>query len=222
MKRLTEYSVSLLLVMKKVGIIVAMPSEAEALGRAGLGGCIALSGIGKANAARAATELILSQRPDCIINSGCAGSVSKRVGVGDIVIGAQVAYHDVYCGGDWGVVEGCPQRFDADPQLLAVASGLLKSADHTGLICTGDQFFVSLEEDKRIKALYSDALACDMESAAIAQVCAHYGVPFLSLRVISDIHTSDSAQKASYEDFWRDISDRSFAFVKDFVHALKA
>ena len=51
----------------KTGLIVAMTSEYEALRRAGVTGVIK-SGIGKADAARAATEFILTEHPDCIIN----------------------------------------------------------------------------------------------------------------------------------------------------------
>ena len=68
----------------KTGLIVAMNSEYEALRRAGVTDVIK-SGIGKAGAARAATEFILAEHPDCIINSGCAGGIGAGVGVFDNV-----------------------------------------------------------------------------------------------------------------------------------------
>lgn len=206
----------------KAAMIVAMNSEYEALKRAGVG-AVALSGIGKVNAAATATEMILTRRPDCIINSGCAGSVKDGVGVFDIVLGKQTAHHDVWCGepNEFGVVEGCPKRFDADPYLLSIAEQLeLEQKMHSGLICSGDQFFISLEEDARILRLYPDCLACDMESAAIAQVCARYGVPFLSFRIISDIHTSSEAQKQSYSGFWNELAGNSFNILKQFIEKI--
>ena len=200
----------------KAGVLVAMQSEYDALRRSGVA-CVEKSGIGKVNAAVAATRMILRSRPDCIINSGCAGSLCAGVEVMDVVVGAQCAYHDVWCGepNEPGTVEGEPQRFDADPHLLAAAVAIRPEAGslHSGLICTGDQFFISREEDMRILSLYPDALASDMESAAVAQVCRRYGVPFLSLRVISDIHVSESEQRLSYEGFWNDISDNSFSVL---------
>lgn len=206
----------------KTGVIVAMSSELEALRRSGIQS--RLSGIGKVNAARTATELILREAPDCIINSGVAGSVSPLAGLFDVVVASETAYHDVWCGepNAPGCVEGLPQRFPSDPQLLEVASGLVNPGSahpHVcqGLVCSGDQFFISMEEDRRILSLYPDALACDMESAAIAQVCLHYGVPFLSLRVISDVHTGAQEQKASYEDFWKHLTDSSFAVLKSLI-----
>ena len=206
----------------KTGLIVAMTSEYEALRRAGVTGVIK-SGIGKADAARAATEFILTERPDCIINSGCAGGVGAGLNVFDIVIGGQTAYHDVWCGeGNLpGQVQGLPQRFDADPALLRAALSLQTSQPvRSGLICTGDQFLTDAEDDARVLEIYPDALACDMESAAIAQVCLHYGVPFLSFRMISDVHGSGQDATALYKDFWTKVADDSFSFLKLLIDKL--
>ena len=206
----------------KTGLIVAMTSEYEALRRAGVTGVIK-SGIGKADAARAATEFILTEHPDCIINSGCAGGVGAGLNVFDIVIGGQTAYHDVWCGeGNLpGQVQGLPQRFDADPALLRAALSLQTSQPvRSGLICTGDQFLTDAEDDARVLEIYPDALACDMESAAIAQVCHHYGVPFLSFRMISDVHGSGQDATALYKDFWTKVADDSFAFLKLLIDKL--
>ena len=206
----------------KAGLIVAMTSEYEALRRAGVTGVIK-SGIGKADAARAATEFILTEHPDCIINSGCAGGVGAGLNVFDIVIGGQTAYHDVWCGeGNLpGQVQGLPQRFDADPALLRAALSLQTSQPvRSGLICTGDQFLTDAEDDARVLEIYPDALACDMESAAIAQVCLHYGVPFLSFRMISDVHGSGQDATALYKDFWTKVADDSFSFLKLLIDKL--
>ena len=77
-----------------------------------------------------------------------------------------------------------------------------------------------MEEDMRIRGLYPEVLACDMESAAVAQVCRHYGVPFLSFRIISDVHLNAEGQKESYAAFWNGISDCSFGFLKRLVESL--
>ncbi|MBQ7268683.1 MAG: 5'-methylthioadenosine/S-adenosylhomocysteine nucleosidase [Bacteroidales bacterium] len=205
-----------------VGLIVAMSSEYDALQRAGIKG-VKRSGIGKVSAARLATEMILTERPDCIINSGCAGALSPGMEVFDVVVGAQTAHHDVWCGeGNLpGQVQGLPQRFDADPRLLSAARSLRTSRKmHFGLICSGERFFESIEEDAKVLANFPDALAVDMESAAIAQVCLHYGVPFLSFRLISDVHTDATAQKASYENFWKQMGDSSYAILRELLERL--
>ena len=163
-----------------------MRREYDALKRSGIAAAT-MSGIGKVNAAAAATEMILRDRPDCIINSGCAGSLKADVRVMDVVIGAQCAYQDVWCGEPNlpGQVEGEPQRFDADPGLLAAAKSLRPGTGrlHSGLICTGDQFFISL-------------------------------------RTISDIHTGEEAQRTSYENFWNDMADNSFALLARLLESI--
>ncbi len=206
----------------KAGLIVAMTSEYEALRRAGVDGVVR-SGIGKAGAARAATEFILQEHPDCIINSGCAGGIGADVRVFDIVVGSQYAYHDVHCGDGFlpGQLQGEPQRFDADPALLQTALSVRAGRPlHAGLICSGDQFLTTPEDDARVLGIYPDALACDMESTAVAQVCRHYGVPFLSFRMISDVHRSHEEAEAGYRDFWERIADDSFTFVRQLLEKL--
>ena len=206
----------------KAGLIVAMTSEYEALRRAGVSDVVK-SGIGKAGAARAATEFILKEHPDCIVNSGCAGGIGAGVHVFDVVVGSQYAYHDVNCGDGFlpGQLQGEPQRFDADPALLQTALSLKTERPlHGGLICSGDQFLTTPEQDAAVLSIYPDALACDMESAAVAQVCRHYGVPFLSFRIVSDVHSSHEEAEAGYRNFWERIGDDSFAFIRQLLERL--
>ena len=114
-----------------------------------------------------------------------------------------------------------PQRFDADPDLVRTACSLQTSRPlHRGLICSGDQFLTTPEDDARVLGIYPDALACDMESAAIAQVCRHYGVPFLSFRIISDTRAGGHDRQTAYSDFWGHISADSFAFIRQLTEAL--
>ncbi len=208
----------------KVGVIVAMDSEYEALRAVGIENVVR-SGIGKVNAARVTTELIINERPDCIISSGVAGGIDDSLNIGDFVIANQVAYHDVWCGeGNLrGQVQGLPQRFCADSGLLTYARAL-KVPDaslHEGLICTGDQFLTTLEEDREVKRMYPDALACDMESAAVAQVCLHYAVPFLAIRAISDVVTPQCNHQQAYDNFWQDLKANSFFLIKRLLDNLQ-
>lgn len=207
----------------KIGVIVALETELQALQAAGVNNVV-LAGIGKVNAACAATKLILEEHPDCIINSGVAGGIDKSLNVGDFVIGNQFAYHDIWCGeGNLrGQVQGLPQRFNADEALLKVARTLKSDnfAIHEGLIATGDQFLTTLEEEAAVKALYPDALACDMESTAIAQVCHRMGVPFLAFRAISDVVTPEKNHQELYDNFWNDLKSNSFGLVSTLIETL--
>lgn len=179
-----------------------------------------LSGMGKVNAAVATTRLIYEYGPDCIINAGVAGSLDSNIREGSVVVGAKTAYHDVWCGGEspLGMVEGFPQRFSAHPALLEAALGCAPGL-RSGLIITGDQFYLDEREDRRQKLLYPDALAVDMESAAIAHVCHIFDVPFLSFRIISDSH-DDGQQLKNYTDFWQSMAERSFGVIDALMHSL--
>ena len=177
------------------------------------------SGIGKTNAATGVTNLIMTFSPDCIISTGVAGGIDTRLDVMDVVIGREVCYHDVYCGDDCdpGQVQGLPKFFEGDEGLVAVATSL-KTNVHIvpGLICTGDQFVTSRDELDAIKAKYPQGLAVDMESAAIAQVCHLWQVPFLSFRIISDT-PGVKAHFNQYLNFWETMADKSFAVTKEFL-----
>lgn len=183
------------------------------------------SGIGKVNAAVAAYKLIAEDGVEAIINTGCAGGVDPTVAIGDVVIGSACAYHDVWCGveNEAGQIQGLPVLFEAEPALLRKIATEF-GADpkvHIGTICTGDQFLTSAEDDAKVKSVRPDALACDMEAAAIAQVCYKLGVPFVAYKVVSDVHYDADKSCQMYDDFWSTMADESFAILKRLFKVLK-
>lgn len=179
-------------------------------------------GIGKVNAASGVTDMILRHHPDCIVSTGVAGGIDSSLHVMDVVVGKATCYHDVFCGDDCdpGQVQGLPRLFLGDEALVDKALGISSPVRIVGgLICTGDRFVTAREELEVIKADYSDGLAVDMESAAIAQVCHIYGVPFVSFRIISDTPGAEGHFQ-QYLDFWDTMADKSFAVTKAFLQAL--
>lgn len=210
--------------MKRIAVICAMEKEflliKEALGD-GCGGIIpSLSGIGKVNAALAASAVIHRSSPDYVISTGVAGTFHRGMEPGDIVIASETAYHDVWCGkGNLpGQVQGCPATFKADPFLLEKAVQAAPDA-RVGMIITGDQFYIGREEDERQKSLFPEALAVDMESAAVAQTCWLENVPFISIRAVSDVH--DGRQAERYSGFWDSLADRTFRTVMAIISSVK-
>lgn len=180
------------------------------------------SGIGKVNAAVGAAALIRRFRPAAIVNTGVAGGMGSKVKVMDVVAGERVAYHDVDCGPESqaGQVQGMPRYFEADARLLRTAMSLRTDTTlHSGLICSGDRFVTGSAQIEAIKSLYPDALAVDMESAAIAQTCHLYRTPFLSFRVISDTPESQD-HFGQYLHFWDTIAERSFAVTRELLRTL--
>ena len=213
----------------KIGIIVAMDKELQQLQHLFTDGNVVVEkcGIGKVNAALGAADMIRRHRPDVIVSSGCAGGNGDDIHVQDVVVGAEVSYHDVYCGTSidqttvYGQVQGMPARYKADGQLLAKACRVKCEgfSVHPGLIVTGDWFVDSKDKMRDIISHFPEAKAVDMESAAIAQTCYKYGVPFISFRVVSDIPLRDT-DASMYNDFWNTIAENSFQVTKTFIESL--
>ena len=213
----------------KIGIIVAMDKELRQLQALFNDSNVRVEkcGIGKVNAALGAQRMINEFHPDCIISSGCAGGNGDDINIQDVVVSAQLCYHDVYCGSAiddttvYGQVQGLPARYQADPYLLR-KSAELKVDDvkiHPGLIVTGDWFVDSKEKAREIVGHFPEAKAIDMESAAIAQTCYINKVPFISFRVISDIPLRDT-DASQYHNFWDTVAEHSFQVTKTFVESL--
>lgn len=180
------------------------------------------SGIGKVNAAVGAVELIRRYHPSALINTGVAGGIDPALSVMDVVVGAQVAYHDVDCGpeSELGQVQGLPLYFEADETLRQTALEVVcETTLHSGLICSGDQFITDRAQLERIKERYPEGLAVDMESGALAQVCYLYDVPFLSFRIISDTPGAEGHFE-QYTNFWDTMAERSFGVTKALLEQL--
>lgn len=171
-------------------------------------------GIGKVNAAIGTLTLIDTFHPQLVINTGVAGGARGGAGVLDVVVADRVAYHDVWCGEGTkpGQAAGCPEAFDC-----ALDDEIFAGLDvRRGLIASGDRFISTPEEIDAIKAVWPEAMAVDMESAAIAHVCYVKCVPFAIVRVVSD--TPGEADNISqYENFWSDAPARTFSVVRDII-----
>ena len=185
---------------------------------------LALSGIGKVNAALS-TALVLQHRPDFVINTGSAGGLGSGLKVGDVVIGTQTAHHDVDVtafGYAIGHVPRMPARFESDPALCAAAekaaAAFEHAAVHRGLIVSGDQFVHSSESVAEVRRHFPDAQAVEMEAAAIAQSCHRFGVPFVVVRAISDL--ADEEADTSFETFLKTASMHSAKMVLQLIEAL--
>ena len=176
------------------------------------------SGIGKVNAAVATLTLIENFHVSFVINTGVAGGTGQGTNILDVVIGDRVAYHDVWCGPGTtdGQAAGCPAFFEAPFSAATLDS--IPGTRH-GLIASGDIFVSRPEDISRILSLDPDAIAVDMESAAIAQVCHLKNVPFLAVRVVSD--TPGQADNISqYENFWDDAPREAFTVLRQILNIL--
>jgi len=175
------------------------------------------TGIGLVNAAAAATLAISEFGADLLISSGSAGGVGQDVRVGDVVVSAETCYSTAdataFTNYALGQIPQMPPRFIANAALLrardsvtpAVASAQndggvvsLPSVEepvtavskprelHQGLILSSDAFIWEKNYADYV-GKFPDALATDMETAAIGQVAYKFGVPWVSVRGISDL-----------------------------------
>jgi len=163
------------------------------------------SGIGKVNVAIAATLLLERFDVDVVINTGSAGGVKVDAEVGDVVISDAVAYHDVDVTGfgyDLGQVPGLPPEFKSDENLVSKVEDVLTSVGvryFKGQIVTGDAFVNRPEQMEKIRGNFNDAIALEMEAAAVAQVCHIANIPFVVVRALSDIAGKES--EVSFDEF---------------------
>ncbi len=163
------------------------------------------SGIGKVNAARSAQLIIDAVGPALVLHCGIAGGLDHGLAPRDIVLGRELVYHD-FPSEFLLAFRPFANVFASDHDLVDLAAGILeeKLADgslsgircRVGRIATGDEFVASDERRLQIAAA-TGALAADMESAAVAQVCHMNELPCLVIRSISDLADDDA--DATYE-----------------------
>ena len=166
-----------------------------------------LSGIGKVAAATTAALLIHEYDAQALVFTGVAGGLGTGVNVGDVVIASELLQHDMDASPLFPRFE-VPltgrSHFAADTALAAAlkasaercvaaahtgpdaahrhALGIGPSRVHQGLVVSGDRFVATSAESAALRALLPQALAVEMEGAALAQVCADFGRPFAVLR----------------------------------------
>ena len=181
------------------------------------------SGIGKVNGALAA-NMACTRGADIVITTGLAGGIDALLNQGDCVLADNVCYHDVWCGSpnQIGQVQDFPLFFNSPKNMLEkILSSAPKDYFKSGLTVTGDQFLTDANRLKEIKEQFPEALAVDMESAAIAQACYINKREFLSLRIISDV-VGKQGQEDDYNNFWKNMPKKASEMVDIVIKAIPA
>jgi len=129
------------------------------------------TGVGSVAAHRATEDMLAVHRPPLVISAGFAGGLSDRLERGDIVMANALidrSGHTLSLGlkGDFGA-RGTASRLHVGPLLTVPA-------------------LVRTPAEKRQLFQQHAALACDMESFAVARACQQAHTPLLAVRVISD------------------------------------
>jgi len=182
------------------------------------------SGIGKVNAAMTTTLLLEKFAIDAVINTGSAGGIKADAEVGDVLISTSVTYHDVDVTGfgyEMGQVPGLPSAFLSDKGLVEKVESVLQTSKaryFKGQVVTGDAFVHRLEQLEQIKGNFPEAIALEMEAAAIAHVCHAQEVPFVVVRALSDIAGKKS--EISFEAFLPQAAEASSRMVSALMKVL--
>ena len=190
----------------------------------GRGVLLVQCGVGLVNSATAAAVAISGTSPRAVISAGSAGGLGADVRVGDIVVGSSYIYSGADArvfGYELGQVPGMPAVYAADPAMLEAAARADLPALRvlSGAMLSGD-VFIDASTVQALRESFPAALSTDMESTALAHTCHLYGVPFLSVRGISDLCGPKAGTDfATHVD---DAADRSAAAVVGTLHAFAA
>jgi adenosylhomocysteine nucleosidase len=195
-----------------------------------------MSGIGKVNAAAAATLLLSAYDAAALIFAGVAGGLHPGLAVGSVLLGERLGIHDYgivtgrqFTPTEYGVIPIGAPRLAAPPpvpsevlaRLVALRDAMRGKLTHPielGAIITADYFLNCAETRDELRAAF-DADAVDMESGAVNQVASAWGVPLYVIRTLSDLAGDDS--HLSYAELAGMAAENSAACVMGLLELLE-
>ena len=190
------------------------------------------SKIGKVLSASGVTAMLIRYPISKVIFTGIAGGVGDETEVLDQVIATRLVQHDygyiTNDGFEWssgvpGEEPGEKDFYPCDPELVELAyQAAVKTlgADHVfkGTIASGDQFVASEEYVRKLQQDF-DAIACEMEGAAVAAVCSEYHTPFVVIRAMSD--KADGNAHESFDNMAELAADNSCRIVLQMLDGMQ-
>lgn len=167
---------------------------------------VAVTGIGKTNAAMLTTLFVEKFRPREVLMCGTASRIDSAIRNGDVIVGEVTCNHDMgslgagyvmeYFASEGPLGDHSPIVYPGDKSLLAVAKRAIathvpETASHhdpaytpvvrLGRITSGDQFGIPPERiDDILRQLQPNLM--EMESGSVAEVCYYLRTPFLCIR----------------------------------------
>lgn len=182
---------------------------------------VARCGVGKVFASLCAEAMILNFAPSLLVNSGVGGALDGNLRPLDIVFADRLVQHDMDTsplGDPKGLISGINKvYFETDDKAVSIlceCAESLKLSYTVGTIATGDRFVCSMTEKERIVDEF-DAIACEMEGGAIAQVAFINRTPFAVIRAISD--SANGEANMDYFEFLPKAANVSFALTLDLI-----
>ena len=168
-----------LLLIMKILVVYAIPQEKIEVNIPNAEVIYVETGMGKVNAAKKTMRAICEYHPDMVINIGSAGTLNHKVG--DVFVCNHFIDRDLRKVTLDGVVSEIEFDRDARPCVFT-------NRDIVWGTCnTGDSFITEGND------IEGDVI--DMESYAEADVCREMGVPFVSVKYVTDIVGQNSSQE---------------------------
>lgn len=183
-----------------------------------------ISGIGKTNAASAATYMINKYRPQILILFGIGGAYPLTgLSIGDVAVAEREFY------GDEGVITrkgfqgteliGIPllkkgrkrffNEFSLNERLVRIVKGAIKGPFKSGNFVTLSSTTGTVERAVELRDRYS-AICENMEGASVAHVCKAFGRDLIEIRGISNIVEDRDPSRWDIEKGIRSCSDALF------------
>lgn len=160
-------------------IVAALGYELASINGAADSGLVLLeTGEGVANVERHLESWLEQRAARAVLSIGFAGALSSSLQIGDLVIAGEI--HD--------------SKEQPDAELLSAAQQVQMGAPvHIGIAFTSGEILWKAESKHELVLLLgaNEIGFVDMESTAIARVCAGRGVPFVIIRSISDLLNED-------------------------------
>ena len=193
--------------MKQSKILIVSALEVETQGQLNAYDVV-YTGVGKVNATYKMTKFVESwgsEFPyDLVINYGTAGS--RKIKKKTLVDCTKFVQRDMDVTG-LGFMRG-ETPFEKEPPLMLETKSDFNPIGRNATCGTGDCFV----EDK--SQYYGEVV--DMEAYALAKVCYHYDIPFISFKYITD-----GADEQAHEDWEKNLADGIQEFKTQILQQLK-
>ncbi len=148
---------------------------------------IVQSGVGRDNATVATGRLLKLFKIHLIISTGFAGGLQQEIKIGDLIIAKNALYTKLI------EHKEAVFKLPCEPSFVRLAMDICNEKGlpvYEGDIVTVDEIIAQSKGKMSLGKNFS-ALAVDMETAFIGQAALNAGIPFVSVRSISDDVTDD-------------------------------
>ena len=167
-----------LLLFMKILLVYAIPEEKIEINIPNAEVIYVETGMGKVNAAMNTMRAICEYHPDMVISFGTAGTINNKVG--DIIVCNRFIDRDLRNVAIDGVVSEIDFGRDARPCVFTDRDIVW------GTCNTGDSFITQGAD------IEGDVI--DMEAFAEAEVCRKMGIPFVSVKYVTDVVGQNSVK----------------------------